>query len=176
LVPVPPTFVVNTPTADLDWCTAVHRDIKPSNIFFSDEGQPDQFGQVKLGDFGLATHALQDEISGNAGGSPSAVPSDPSMSFGLAEVHSVTGPSSFGGSDAGHSDIGAASFGNSTTGDSGSKSGGFLGTALYAAPEQKSRGTTAEKPADIFSLGMTLFELFAEFRTNMERVMAMSAL
>ncbi len=48
-----------------------------------------------------------------------------------------------------------------------------IGTPLYAAPEQLN-GEGSSFAADIFSIGMVLFEIISRFSTNMERVVTMT--
>lgn len=48
-----------------------------------------------------------------------------------------------------------------------------IGTPLYAAPEQVN-GERSSYSADIFSLGMVLFEIISRFSTNMERIVTMT--
>ncbi|CAD5217744.1 unnamed protein product [Bursaphelenchus xylophilus] len=50
-----------------------------------------------------------------------------------------------------------------------------VGTALYAAPEQLN-SSKYDISADIYSVGMVIYELYQIFRTNMERVMALKDL
>jgi serine/threonine protein kinase len=56
-------------------------------------------------------------------------------------------------------------------GDANSKDLG-VGTPIYAAPEQL-KGEYPAFAADVFSLGMVLFELMSRFKTDMERAIAM---
>ena len=130
----------------------VHRDIKPSNIFIAQrsdtgtEGKKDgdakQCEILKLGDFGLAR---------NEAGSAQ----------GTAAMSTVEQPGSPSGSSITMSD-------KSTSLVLGDHTAG-VGTELYASPEQSS-GQSYDAKTDIFSLGMTLFELLhPPFSTAMER-------
>ena len=51
-----------------------------------------------------------------------------------------------------------------------------VGTASYAAPEQLAKGAAYGAPADVFSLGLVLFELATPLGTAMERAKAFQAL
>jgi serine/threonine protein kinase len=52
-----------------------------------------------------------------------------------------------------------------------------VGTSAYRAPEQGQEGKSYDQMADIFSLGIILFEMWhLPFSTGMHRVLALSAL
>lgn len=144
----------------------IHRDLKPGNLFI------DSDGNVRLGDFGLATthrgqgnddepdldkelDTLQefygigdDDVSGHYGGS--------AVSSEMRSMNSAAGDSMTGG----------------------------VGTTFYIAPEQEGAKSGSQKEsvsytlkADIFSLGVILFEIFyPPFETYMERAEILTTL
>ena len=51
----------------------------------------------------------------------------------------------------------------------------YRGTALYAAPEQYNKGII-DRPSDIYSIGLVLFEMLYRFETTMEKYVAFNTL
>lgn len=122
----------------------IHRDLKPSNIFFTFDKK------IKLGDFGLATKVLADNVE---------IQTSP-FSFSR-KVSTVSRYRSNGKNN------------EADEGSINSKNSDFcltkkVGTPGYAAPEQINGGEYDQK-ADIFSLGLILFELFCPFGSRMEK-------
>lgn len=117
----------------------VHRDVKPSNIFVAcDESSgPDGEKTLKLGDFGLARN-------------DSSVPTALDGSGGDASAVAAVG----GGGCASPTKHFRSSGGHGADGDNTAG----VGTQLYASPEQMA-GQSYDAKTDMFSLGMTLFEL-----------------
>ena len=51
-----------------------------------------------------------------------------------------------------------------------------VGTSAYAAPEQLRKGGSVDEKTDIYSLGIVLWELYTQTRTEMERAEGISSL
>lgn len=110
----------------------LHRDLKPGNIFITSKGE------IKIGDFGLAT--LHD---------------DDSQSVSLAGKHAWTDKKTNRKN----------SFEKTPNNFHSSK----IGTPFYTAPEQENSNTYDNK-ADVYSLGVILFELLNCFKTAHEKI------
>lgn len=117
----------------------IHRDLKPANIFLDSEHN------IRLGDFGLATTRTKKTIISNT--------------VKNSGIH-----------------LGASSLLSESVDPTDETDGtitGGVGTTFYIAPEQafrsQSRGKDYDMKADIFSLGIVIFEMFYTFSTKMER-------
>lgn len=110
----------------------------------------DSLGNIKIGDFGLATTDIGYELYGDI---------DVSGNVTSGEVRAVR-------------TLQAAAEGSATLADPHTRG---VGTALYRAPEQGGAmglgGRSYDSKADIFSLGIVLFEMcHRPFNTAMERI------
>ena len=116
----------------------IHRDLKPGNIFITSKGE------IKIGDFGLAT-ITPNELLSHCGDSQHILNES---SANLRKAFEKL----------------AKNFNSSK-----------IGTPFYIAPEQENSNTYDSK-ADIYSLGIILFELLNCFRTAHEKVRALQNL
>ncbi|KAL9648782.1 hypothetical protein ABK040_003716 [Willaertia magna] len=127
----------------------IHRDLKPSNIFLSSDNI------IKIGDFGLAKYC-QETLS---------------HSRAVAESHIKTTEEEIIETDCNiivnrTNSYESTMIHEHTIG---------VGTYFYASPEQLSNSSYSEK-ADIFSLGIILFEILHPFGTRTERAHILSDL
>jgi translation initiation factor 2-alpha kinase 4 len=134
----------------------IHRDLKPSNVFIDSEGN------VRLGDFGLATRRherAEDKVS-------TELPDGSTTHEGIEDINDLLSKSAL--SDT-REELNLSA---------GEEMTGGVGTMFYRAPEQEGTvGSTYTIHADIFSLGVILFELFSPpFTTGMERAETMITL
>ena len=128
----------------------IHRDLKPPNLFVDLEGE------IRLGDFGLATQTsgkASEEESGNE------------VDILYQAIDNISGT-------LGQKGLSSAEPDTIT---------GGVGTAMYMAPEQfmKTRNSGSyDSKVDIFSLGISAFEMFHQkpFDTYMERAEQLSRL
>lgn len=129
----------------------IHRDLKPKNIFFTENGK------LKLGDFGLATKSCLG--SGMIAASPINITPRPDIPSPNKISPSCQTSTRF-------------SFDTSFTSEYHTKN---IGTLLYAAPEQINSNNYDQKvillltKADMYSLGLILFDLAYPVKTVMEK-------
>eukprot|EP00049_Salpingoeca_infusionum_P010037 m.170186 g.170186 ORF g.170186 m.170186 type:complete len:948 (+) comp14521_c0_seq2:998-3841(+) len=162
----------------------VHRDLKPRNIFLNAVSSGTIC--VKLGDFGLAT-PMSADVNTPPITSPalSRSPSAPNFSafnlvngygrsFTIGDEGSVTRSASTVFADLDVSTLSqqlqdaACAEGSSSSAIVRRIPSDGVGTATYASPEQL-HGEEYTTKADMYSLGIILFELFNVFSTEMER-------
>jgi serine/threonine protein kinase len=122
----------------------IHRDIKPQNIFFSFDGN------VKVGDFGLATTFYNEKYSERKS----------SLGSKGTVITCSSSPPTYSNNELNNkSNINDNCIFYHTKN---------IGTLLYSAPEQLNDNFYDFK-SDIYSLGLVLFELLHPFKTQMEK-------
>jgi len=156
----------------------IHRDLKPANVFLDIENN------IRVGDFGLATKnknvqtAAMDNEPDDNGTEATTTTIDPSL--GYENSTSLTNPKSeTSGSMLDISELlGGSAMTNPGSSTFNSEMTGGVGTAFYRAPEQESQSMSYGVKADIWSLGIIIFELFNRnpFMTAMERAEVLSNL
>ncbi|KAI9475740.1 MAG: kinase-like domain-containing protein, partial [Benjaminiella poitrasii] len=143
----------------------IHRDLKPSNIFLS---MPNGSAYVndawvpKIGDFGLAAEVIDDEETGDAVMVPTPISSIPPSP--------ILGPCEDSDSQPQLQTTGQHLIRRPKRPTPRRAQTIGVGTRTYASPEQLAIPAQAyDEKADIYSLGIILFELFQPFTTGMER-------
>mmetsp|Transcript_7742 Transcript_7742/g.19117 ORF Transcript_7742/g.19117 Transcript_7742/m.19117 type:complete len:1794 (-) Transcript_7742:268-5649(-) len=141
----------------------IHRDLKPGNIFLDAEGN------IRLGDFGLATRRHD---KSNSNHHPRVEEESDEMNAIYKTIEGVAAL-------LGENSILSHSVVSHTSGGGESLTGG-VGTTFYRAPEQegilspmkgaKKIDSSYGVKADIYSLGIVIFEMYhPKFNTYMER-------
>jgi len=143
----------------------MHRDIKPANIFVSGEPLEGQEStallrtmspatlatlSVKLGDFGLAKEVPSQPPPNAAANNPPTAPGSDALPSRPAQGLGCI----FGGA-------------------SGARASTGIGTLLYVPPGLRNMW---DRKADMYSLGVVLFEMAHPFKTQMERVISLDRL
>lgn len=137
----------------------IHRDLKPSNIFLTSDNT------IKIGDFGLAKYCLetlnhtranaeQHDATTSTTDAPTPHRNNNHVNMNTSIISSYGAPMS------------PTHAIDHTVG---------VGTYFYASPEQLSHSQYNEK-ADIYSLGVILFELLHPFGTKSERAFVLKDL
>ena len=159
----------------------IHRDLKPGNIFIS------QQGDLKIGDFGLITQVEVASINSTKFPSPQSSLAEPGCPGSVKAKHKdkekrldnlsqISGPSITKSPKPRTRKRKATQklgfkekFKKSFLGLKPSQLSTQIGTPMYTAPECETSSRYDYK-ADVYSLGVILFEITSKFTTNHERI------
>ncbi|KAI9275267.1 kinase-like domain-containing protein [Helicostylum pulchrum] len=151
----------------------IHRDLKPSNIFLSKRHHDNEPMIPKIGDFGLAANVLDDAREEyDVYVSSTTTESDHTSAINL--FNTITSSSSASSSSSvfvsRHDSVDSIVSNLSSRPKLTRTRTSGVGTRTYAAPEQMAIPSLLyDEKADIYSLGIILFELYQPFDTAMER-------
>ncbi|KAI8095065.1 kinase-like domain-containing protein [Gilbertella persicaria] len=171
----------------------IHRDLKPSNIFLSRRDGSSEALIPKIGDFGLAASVIQNEQEEEAEGVEedddmyydylaSTFESQHSTQSAIELLAASSSPSSNHKENSSSTSDSILSLypalpPKRKTSQSQRNRTGAVGTRTYAAPEQlASYNEPYDEKADIYSLGIILFELYYPFSSAMERAITLDRL
>lgn len=156
----------------------IHRDLKPGNIFISKEGD------LKIGDFGLITHIEVAPLSSTKFPSPQSSLTEPGGVGSLknrdkrnddtSQVSNLTiSPRPKARKRKGRNMLGfKEKFKSSFVSKRKVHLSTQIGTPMYTAPECE-KFSNYDYKADVYSLGVILFEIVSAFTTNHERIKKM---
>ncbi|KAI8077592.1 kinase-like domain-containing protein [Thamnidium elegans] len=149
----------------------IHRDLKPSNIFLSKRHHDNEPMIPKIGDFGLAANVLDDAPEEEYDIYMSSVTeSDHTSVINLFNTIPSSSSSSSSVFVSRHDSVDSIVSNLSSRPKLTRSRTSGVGTRTYAAPEQMAIPSLAyDEKADIYSLGIILFELYQPFDTAMER-------